>query len=1056
MIKLRSSRFQLLIILFAFYSGFSVFAQNNVAGIVIDGQTNEPMIGVSIAEKGTSVRAVTNLNGEFNISVPQGSTLIFSFMGYLEKQVNVNSNFITVRMTESAQKLDEVVVVGYGTMKKRDITGAITSVDSKLIEERNAVNVYDALQGAAPGVSIISSSGAPGSSTSIQVRGASTFEDNGVTPLYVVDGTIVDDIDNLNPMDIKNIEILKDAASASIYGARSANGVVIITTKMGESGKPRVDFRYVNSYSIISNKLPQVNAFESRLSMAATDLANPSKTLEKFSARTDSTGLVNSTNYYYQDLLLQPGIRNDANVNISGGTEKARYRASLGYIGVQGIIKTSYSKRYTGQFNFDFQPWNGVTFTTQMRIGSDATNSISEGDVIQGSLRRDPDMIIWYPDGTLIPYYASGGRRNPIQDLLQRERLDKRYQMALTQGLLWKFTDWLSFTTNISGDFRLDRNTRFNSKELDGSSDENARKNTGEDNTGWSQRYSADSYLNFNKTLLKDHAIAATLGLSLENFKKENFNFSGSYFVTEAIHTMNMATIYDLANTNTTAYDYSLIGLFGRANYSYKGRYILQGTLRRDGSSRFGSKSRWGWFPSTSVGWRFSDEPFMRWSNNILTDGKLRASYGITGNDKVGYYESITRYTSGSYSYNGVGGVVPVSTYGNPSLRWEETKQSNIGLDLNFLRGKISFIADYYVKTTKDLLSDLNLPYTTGYDKMRVNLASLENRGWEFSVNAYPVRTKEFTWNTSVNWWKNNNKIIDLAKDDYIQGGYWMVAKGQAAGQWFGYENLGVYQYDVSNAYSEDFKNLLTPVLKRDENGNVIIGLDGQPFLEKYLNPDGSDYLGTVKQIKHGGVVAGGGDVIWENMPDAKGVLDDKIDDNDRKILGRATPDWYASWNNILTYKNFSLSFSFYYSHGGLIYNKLKQYVTTWGGNTHKQHPEYILTGWKYQGQITDWYALDTRQRKTLNRQELNSQYLEDGTFLRLKNVRLAYNVNPKALENFPIKRVQAYVYGNDLATWTNYTGFDPEIGGSVLTPGRDSSAYPRKREFGFGINVGL
>lgn len=1046
----------LLLCLCMTYPGFSAFGQNLVSGKVLDAATNEPMIGVTVLVKGTSTGTVTDHDGAFQISASLGSSLVLSYIGYVNQEVKINSNTLTIHMREDEQQLDEVVVVGYGTMQKRDITGAITSIDSKLIEERNAVNAYEALQGAAPGVSIVSSSGAPGASSSIQVRGASTFEDSGVRPLFVVDGTIVDDIDNLNPTDIKNIEILKDAASASIYGARSANGVVIITTKSGEAGKPRVDFRFIQSFSKISNKLPQVNAFESRLSLTGTDFANPARTLEKFTARTDSVGLVNSTNYFYQDLLVQTGIRNDAGITISGGTEKSRYRASLGYIGVKGIILTSYQNKYTGQFNMDYQPWNGITFLTQVRLNSDATNSINEADVIQGSLRRNPDMIVWYPDGSLIPYYSSGGFRNPIQELVARERLDKRYQMSMTQGLIWQLNKWLSLTTNVSGDFRVDRNTRFDSKERDGSADENTRINTGEDRTGWSQKYSGDSYLNFNKTWLKAHTIGATLGTSIELQRRENADFYGSYFVTENIHTMNMATKYDMGRTNTTAQEYALVGFFGRLNYSYKGRYILQGTLRRDGSSRFGPESRWGWFPSASVGWRFSDESFMQWTKNVLTDGKFRVSYGVTGNDKVGYYESITRYTSGSYSYNGIGGVVPVSTYGNPALRWEETKQSNIGLDLNFFRGRISFVADYYVKNTKALLSDLNLPYTTGYDRMRVNLASLENKGWEFSLSAYPVRTKEFSWNTIANWWKNDNRITDLAKEDYVQSGYWMVAKGKAAGQWYGYKNTGVYEYDVSNAYTEDYKTRLTPVLRRDAEGNVIIGLNGKPILEKYINPDGSDYTGEVKQMKHAGAIAAGGDVIWENLPNTNGEYDDKIDDNDRQILGKATPDWYASWSNLFSYKDFSLSFGFYYSHGGLIYNKLKQYVTTWGGNTHKQHPEYIRTGWKYQGQITHWYALDTRGRKTMNRQELNSQYLEDGSFLRLKNVRLAYNLNNKILQMLPVNRVQAYIYGNDLLTWTNYTGFDPEIGGGVLTPGRDNSAYPRKREFGFGLNIGF
>jgi TonB-linked SusC/RagA family outer membrane protein len=641
---------------------FNAMAQDRIiSGTVVDESTNEPLVGVTIMVKGTNKGTVTDLNGIFQISADIGSILQVSYVGYEEQEIKVTGDRISIRLRESIQQLDEVIVVGYGTMKKRDITGAITSVDSKLIEERNPVNVFDALQGAAPGVTITSSSGAPGASFSVQVRGASTFEDSGVVPLYLVDGVSVDNIDNINPNDIKSIEILKDASSTAIYGTRGANGVVIITTKSGEAGKPRVDVRYNSGFSTISNKLPQVNYFESRLCLAATDFANPARTLEKFSARTDSTGLVNSTNYYYQDLLTRTGIRNDINVSISGGSQNARYRASVGYIGVNGIILTSYNDKYTGQLNVDYQPWKNLTFNTQVRLSNNKTNDIDEGSVLQGAMRRDPDMIVWYPDGTLIPYYASGGRRNPIQELVQRENLENNYQMSFTQGLVWKFTDWLNLSANFAGDFRVNRHTSFNSKELDGSSDENARKNTGRDDTSWVQKYAGDAYFNFNKTYSNVHTISATLGTNLETQKVENSNFSGSYFVTEAIHTMNMATVYDLENTNTTAQEYSLLGFFGRLNYSYKGRYLLQGSLRRDGSSRFGEKSRWGWFPSGSIGWRFSDESFMQWSNDFLTDGKLRMSYGKTGNDKVGYYEAITRYTAGSYFYNGVGGVVPLT-----------------------------------------------------------------------------------------------------------------------------------------------------------------------------------------------------------------------------------------------------------------------------------------------------------------------------------------------------------------------------------------------------------
>jgi TonB-linked SusC/RagA family outer membrane protein len=688
---------------------------------------------------------------------------------------------------------------------------------------------------------------------------------------------------------------------------------------------------------------------------------------------------------------------------------------------------------------------------TRLSFSNSKTNSIDEGGVFQTAMRRPPNMILFYPDGSYAPYYDMGGNKNPLQELTARDDLNDRYQATLYQALEYKINKYFSFQTSMTGNFDLRRETTFASKELDSNADENLRKNSGKDNTIWGKVYQGDAYLSYNQSFGKDHAVNAMIGSSVETGKYEYLNFDGSYFVTESIHTMNMASTLI---AGTTASDYAIAGFFGRLGYTYKGKYLFNSNVRYDGSSRFGKNDRWGLFPSASLGWRFSDESFMDWSNSWLSDAKLRASWGVTGNDRVGYYESQTRYTSGTYFYNGISGVVPVSTYGNPNLHWEETRQLDFGLDLGMFDGRANFTADYYIKETSDLLSNLNLPYTTGYNTMRVNLASIENKGLELSLSGYPIREKNFKWQTSVNWWTNKNKITDLAKENYVQSSYYYVAKGQSAGLFYGYKNLGVYEYDLSNAYTQDYKTRLIPVLQRDNNNNVIIGLDGQPTLLNYTLPDGTIYDGPIAQLSAGGVIAKGGDVIWENMPDANGTLDDKIDDNDRTVLGQANPDWFASWSNTLNYKNFTLSFNFYTSWGGLVYNKLKRYYTSWGGNTHMQLPEYIRTGWIYQGQITNWYAIDTRNRKTINRAELSDFYLEDASFIRLRNVRLSYNVDNKFLKNTFIKGCMIYVYGNNLFTWTNYSGYDPEVGGGVLTPGTDNQAYPRKREIGFGVNV--
>ncbi|MDE5701415.1 MAG: SusC/RagA family TonB-linked outer membrane protein, partial [Bacteroides sp.] len=670
------------------------------------------------------------------------------------------------------------------------------------------------------------------------IRGASTFSDDGVAPLFVVDGVIVDNIDDLSPSDIKQIDVMKDAASSAIYGARAANGVILVTTKAGEAGKPRVDARYQHSFYTPARKLPQVNAFESRLSLSGSQFSDASKTLEKFSARTDSVGVQYSTNYYYQDLLLRTGNRDEGNVQISGGANGFKYRASLNYVGQTGIYINSKSDRYTARFNVDYEPWKQIKFMTRVSLSYNKTNDVKTG-VIKDALRRDPDMIVWYPDGELIPYYSSGGRRNPVAEMTQKLDEKSTYRGTFFQGLEWSFTPWLKLNGEIAAEYTSARRLQFSSKYLEGSDN---GKNTGEDQNAQTWKYTGQAYLNFTKTIAKDHSLNAMIGTSFETTNNLTYRIGGSYFISEDIHYMNLATILDQSKTYTKGWEDTMASFFGRLVYSWKSRYTLTALMRADGSSKFGVNNRWGYFPSVSVAWRFSDEPFMRWANNVLSDAKLRGSFGITGNDRIDRYEAYTTYTSGSQNYNGIGGVVPNSKYGNPNLKWEQTKQTNIGLDLTFLNGRIMFVADYYVKNTSDLLSELNLPYTTGYDKIRVNLAKIQNKGVELSLTAVPVKTREFSWNTTVNWWKNKNTITDLAREDYITGGAWLVAKGRPAGLWYGYKNQGIYEYDASNAWTPDFATRLTPVFKRDDDGNVIIGLNGQPTLVKYLNPDGTDY----------------------------------------------------------------------------------------------------------------------------------------------------------------------------------------------------------------------
>ncbi|MDR2148648.1 MAG: TonB-dependent receptor [Tannerella sp.] len=1031
----------------------SAISQIQISGVVTEGN-GETLPGVTVRIKGTSTGSLTDVNGKYSVTAPNAqSVLVFSFMGYATQEITVgNSREINVMLREDTQQLEEVVI--YGTITaKRDATGSISSVNEKTIEERTPVNVFDALQGAAPGLLIQGESGAPGAPTNIMIRGASTFTGDGVKPLYIVDGVIVNDIDNINPTDIKSMDILKDGASGAIYGARSANGVIIITTRQGEAGKPRVDARVVNSYNWMANSLSQVNMLEQYLNIAGTRTAYP----EKFNESNDSVSLVNSTNIYYPKALSRVANRLDANMTVSGGSDKVTYMASLGYIGDEGIILTSYNNRYTARMNVDFAASNRLKFMTRLSFTYSKTNDIDETAILWHAMRRPPNAPMQFLDGSFIPQAYNSNYRNPLHELIEQKRERSSYQAVLSQGGEFKFTDHLRLQGIMIGNFNLGRRSQFRSGELENSRD---AANSGWDLAQWATRYEGQLFMNYNRTF-GDHTVTAMIGSSAEAAFSEDLRFQGTAFVSESgPYTFNLIGTLDPSNTYTTATDYSMVGFFGSASYNFMGRYQLSGTVRRDGSSRFGADNRWGTFPSVSAYWRFSEEPFLAWTKSIMSDGKIRGGWAVTGNDRIGNYESQILYVSES-GYNGVKSVGPSSNYGNPTIRWEETRQSGVGIDLSFLKGRANLTADYYYKKTTDLLSSMNLPFTTGYSSMRVNMASLENKGFELTLSGTPVRTKDFSWQTTVMWWTNKNKILDLAREDYVAGGKWMVAKGKSTGQWYGLNYLGVYAYDASNAYTEDYSQLLTLVLERDANGNVLLDVFQQPTVLEYLLPDGTPYpREKVKQRTTGGTVSKGGDVIFEAMPrgfDENGnpvYASDISTDADRKILGQAIPDWYASWNNSLQYKQFTLSFNFYVSWGGLIYNQMKYNRTMWQGNTHMQDREYILTGWKYQGQITDWFRVNN-DASGRNYGVASSRYLEDGSFIRLRNARLSYRLDRSIAEKLAMKDLTVYIYGNNLLTWTNYSGYDPEVGASnPLQPGEDNSRYPRKKEAGFGINV--
>jgi TonB-linked SusC/RagA family outer membrane protein len=1022
-------------------------AQIKVTGTVTE-VSGEPFPGVSVLVKGTTTGIITDADGNYSINAPdEKAVLTFSYMGYLSRDITVGSKReINVALQENVTELDELIVTGYMTQKKRDVSGAITSVSANVIAEKQAVNVFDALQGVAPGVQILSTSGAPGGDMTIRIRGASTLSDAGVDPLYIVDGLQMSDISSINPDDIKSMEILKDAASASIYGSRSANGVIIITTKQGERGKPKFDVKFLNSYSNLSHKIPQAN----RLEREIFDRSNATRGSESIGLApypNDSTSFNRNADNDYQDLMTQTAVRNQIDISLSGGSDKLRYRGSAQYLDDEGIVLNTFFKRLSTRYNINYTATDRLTLNTQFNLSYTDKNNTNEGRVIQQALQRPPHFTLYFPDGTWM--YDNGGRKNPIAEAYLRKDETKQYRVSVYQDVDYKLTSWLKAHGDIAVNIGYNDTEKFNSKLLETAT---PPLNTGSSASKFS------TYIQGNLLLTADkrfelHHVQAFAGGTFEQNDVKNSMIEGRNFSTELITTMNVAGELIPANTYTKGTANSLAGFFGRVGYDYlESRYLFNATIRADGSSRFGKANRWGYFPSVSLAWRISDEPFMDWSDSWLTDAKLRGSYGMTGNQAIGDYDAQTEFVLGSYAYNNQSGIRTSTKMGNPLLKWESTEQYNAGIDITALGGKITFTGDYYVKNTSDLLYDADLPFEVGYSGgVRTNLGGVQNKGVELMLSWTVFSRRDFTWKTTASWSTNKNRITTLPGGDRVDD-IWWVGEGAEAGTFYGWKQAGVYAYNESNAWTEDFRTRLTPVFAQDEYGNVILDKQRNPTLLGYQHPDGSAYTGTVKQQTSSGSVLGAGDFIWQELPDANGVVNGDVGNEDRQILGSGQADWFAGWQNYFTYKDFTLSFNFYAGFGGHVYNEDKRNRALYATSNVTPDPYFVYNMWKYPGQNTDVYR---RGNYTYNTRRGGDYFLEDASFIRLQNVRLTYNLKRRWLQKIFMHDLQLYVYGNNMLTWTNYTGFDPEVNQtSVLKPGNDNGRYPRKREMGFGINV--
>lgn len=1027
------------IFLLFFLQTFAIGQTIQISGVVKDASGAE-LPGASVIVKGTTVGTITDIDGAFSLNIEDPNAVLqFTYIGYEKQEVNIgNRRVFDIILEDDAQQLDEVVVVGYGTVRKRDVTGAITSISSEDIEKRMVTDVFQALQGAAPGVQITSGSGQPGESSSIRIRGTSTFSNEGVNPLYIVDGAPLDNIDAINPSDIESLEVLKDAASAAIYGSRSANGVIIITTKQGRQGKPVIGVKYDRSWGNLAHYMPQANSYERKiydLKRREFFLENrPGNANESIQILNDSLNVFFNVDNDYQRMAFQTAQKDQIDLSLGGGSNNLKYFVNTGYYSETGIIPNTGFDRLTTRVNSDYRPTTWLNIGTRASLSYSKKKGIDEGGFLNSILTRRPYFSLYHPDGSIVGIF--NGQKSPIAMPEFTTNFTDYYRMNFFQFLEVDVIKNLQFRTNFSVSYVSNKR-----KELIPSIlfDEWQKNNQGSSYNYLNWNWMSENYFTYKNTFADNHNFTVMAGGSVQKWGFEQETLVGLNASTDAIYTMNaFVSNLDLSRTGSWANGHALASVFTRATYDYKGKYLFNATYRADGSSRFAKNNKWGGFPSVSGGWRFSDENFMEGTRSFLDDGKVRLSYGITGNEQIGNYEHLLSYRT-STIYDGVGGVTP-ARLGIDDLAWEQTSQFNAGIDLSFLKSRITVTADYYDKYTSDLLAAFQVPKEWGYSVVMRNIGAVRNTGVELALDADIIRGDDFRWNASFNISKNDNTIEKLSEGKaYLQSGLWWLEEGGKIGDFYGFKAIDVFAYNESNAFTDDWTQL-TPVF---ENG---------AFAHRYLL-NGEEYNGNVNQkTLPNGQPFRGGDMNWEESSLHR---DGVINEEDRMILGNAQPDFTGGFNSEFSYKNVSLFLSFYYAIGGDIYNYARQDRNAFRFTGTTPEPEVIENMWVRQGDEALYPRPFNDDFDNARLGQGNSLYLEDGSFLRLRNVRVSYAMPESVTQRIKAKGMGVYVYVNNALTWTKYKGYDPEFSSnSVLELGRDNNRYPRKREIGFGVNV--
>lgn len=992
---------------------------------------NGALSGASIHLKGSSVNTISGDDGVFNISVPDkaGITLVFSAVGYETQEVSVTqtSELLQVTLKETVKGLNEVVVVGYGTARKKDLTGSVSSISVANEDKTPVIGTAQLLQGQATGVQVMQNQSQPGGTVfSIRIRGTNSINSSS-EPLYVVDGYPGGDISAINPNDIESIDVLKDASSTAIYGSRGANGVVMITTKKGKAGGKAMSIDAYTGIQQVGKKYDMMNATQFATFMDSlqaennrynnTNLALPytADQISKFGAGTN-----------WQDAIFRTAPISNISVGFRGGNADTRYYLSLGYFDQQGIVIGSDYKRGTVQFNLDqtVSKKIKVGFTSQSSYGyqnAPTVNTSGGGttpSVLWDAVRFNPVLPVRDSAGNYTYLNGPGPLASPIGNPVAyaNEAKDGVYNfrtLVNTYGE-WEIIKGLKLKSSFGVNYRNYGEKQFVPTDL-----YVAAATNGSASQSSEQHYSwlSETYLTWDKEFNKNNALNIVGGYTFQHWYDKGFYTAVNNLSTNANGADNLSV--GTPTSSTSFYnDNVLTSYFGRANYRLFDRFLFTATMRADGSSRFGINNKWGYFPSGAFAWRMSEEDFIR-RIKAISDLKLRLSYGVTGNQEIGSYNALSHYSTNSYSLgNGPTRVVGISPSNipNPDLKWESTATYDAGLDLSLWNNVVSVSMDYYYKKTSNLLLNLSLPQTSGYTSILKNAGNVSNQGFELGINTRNFTGKTFSWTTSLNFSTNKNKVLSLGT------------------------NKQIYAGDVSGSLfpSATFKSGILVV------GQPIGSLYGYVFDGIWQSQDQITKSGTKQAVKPG-------DPIYKDLNG-----DSLLNGSDRTILGHALPKFTYGLTNNFTYGRFSLNIFIQGVYGNKIWNENRYEIENGSPNFNKL--AYVGTdSWHGEGTSNTNARISSTLRRSTG---VTNDVIESGSYLRFKTITLSYDLPLPKVTNNVFKSATVYVTGQNLITITKYSGYDPEVNSfttsNALSLGTDYNAYPNYRTYLVGVKFGF